>query len=124
MTSNTTSHLNNHDAEWELLKAIVIAGNARDTAEICRLVNSPKNNILNKPRCISAALSGITLVLSHIAPHTEALSRFLSLLGDTPLDLRSTYRKEMLRALLQELADTPAPVDQNTINNTGGALHE
>ena len=94
------------EAEWDLLKALVDAGNADDMATLCRMVNDPRHAILDKPRCIQAAISAITLVRSHIEPHYNVLLEFVSLLGDTPLDIRSAYRKAMLDAILKDITET------------------
>ncbi len=88
------------DNEWDILTAIVTAGNQRDQNALCKILVDTSIDFSNKPRCVHAAISSIELTRESVSDHKESLLVFVDRIIDTKMDLRTGFRMEVLRGLL------------------------
>jgi hypothetical protein len=91
------------DAEWDLLTTLVTAANRGDQAALCSLLASPETDLSDKPRCIHAAMLGISITPQNVKEHSQELEAFLAKITkdvESGLDVTTSIRLGVLRQVL------------------------
>ena len=91
------------NSEWELLRAIVEAGNKQDFEKMYAILTDESVDFSDKPNCIHAALTVISLIKEHVSDNKESLKIFVRKVEPYCEGLRSSMRLGVLKQMLVEL---------------------
>lgn len=90
------------DVEWDLLTTIVTAANRGDQKALCAILGDPDIDLSDKPRCVHAAITSISITPENVQEHYAELKLFLAKIAETEtmVDMRTAIRLGVLREML------------------------